>query len=199
MNHTSSDLAPLFRRIEEQCLSNKKIIVAIDGYGGAGKSSLARKLVEEISLAGLVEFDWFHLPRNEIVSDDHFDVDRFQRQILIPFLDGSPTLFFQRYNWGYLAKREEALEPGSLAAEALQVLVIEGAMTLHQELCSSYHLKIWVATPPEVARKRGIKRDIEEYGLEEETVRKAWKEWGRWEDRCLDKDNRRERADFIVN
>ncbi len=38
----------------------EKLIVAIDGFGGAGKSSLARSLESALGEAKHIEFDWYH-------------------------------------------------------------------------------------------------------------------------------------------
>jgi hypothetical protein len=71
-------------------------------------------------------------------------------------------------------------------------------MTLSQEIADAFHLRIWVGDDSAKANQQGIKRDIKEYGLEEQTVLEAWKEWREWETRCLNREDRRERADFIV-
>ena len=48
---------------------NHRMVIAIDGRGGAGKSSLARKLVENLPAAAHIEYDWFHLPQKKLLAD----------------------------------------------------------------------------------------------------------------------------------
>ena len=53
-------------------------------------------------------------------------------------------------------------------------------------------------TPAEEALARGIRRDIEEYGLDPSRTTAAWAEWSAWERSALARDNRKLRADVVV-
>lgn len=177
---------------------NDKILIAIDGFGGAGKSSLARSIVANLEEAKHIEFDWFHHPQDRVSTYERFDNLRFKQEIVQPFRCGVSKLSFKKYNWGYIANKPELLENDSFEVEGISTLIVEGAMTLHEEIVDCFNLKIWVDIEAQESRARGIKRDIEEYGLQKETVLKAWEEWGIWEDQCLERDDRRKRADLMI-
>lgn len=184
--------------INQRRSNHSRLLIAIDGFGGAGKSSLARNLVDSLKDAVHIELDWFHLPKNEILDDKRFDLQRLRKEVLDPFLAGALHVDFKRYNWGYLANKPERLEADLLSLSGISILIIEGCMALSPELSDITHYKIWVGKDAIESRKRGIRRDIEEYGLEESTVLEAWREWGEWEDRCLAREDRRKMADLVI-
>jgi uridine kinase len=172
------------------------MFIAIDGLGGAGKSSLARALCAELPGAVHVEFDWFHLPKSEVTGDTRFDSQRVQNDLIIPFRAGYREFVFKRYNWGYLSGSPDGLADEPIQLRGVEVLVLEGCGTLGPELSHLYDLRIWVDTPPAEALARGMRRDIEEYGLDPTRVKSAWEEWKQWESRALAHDDRRLRADI---
>lgn len=176
----------------------EKLVVAIDGFGGAGKSSLARSLESALGEAKHIEFDWFHFPRDQIKNNIRFDFDRFEHEVVEPFKEKADRIQIGKYNWGYLAEKPEAIEPDWIDLAGVSCLLVEGVMTLSDELSDLTDLKIWVGTNAAECRKRGINRDIHEYGLKERNVIPAWKEWGEWEDNCLLIDDRRKRADIVI-
>lgn len=184
------------RRLESE---RARVIVAIDGPGGAGKSSLARELVKVFGPSSLhIEFDWFYLPVALQNKDERYDTERFIKQVLTPFRNGADCLQFEKYNWGYLADKEERLEPDSLALEGVTILVVEGSHTLCRGAFDSFDLRIYIDMDPEKAHRRGVHRDIEEYGLDSARVYEVWRQWKEWEERSLQLDDRRKYADIII-
>jgi uridine kinase len=177
----------------------EKLIVAIDGFGGAGKSSLARSLESALGEAKHIEFDWYHFPRDQIRNDCRFDFQRFKHEVVEPFKANTARIQIGKYNWGYLAEKPEEIKPDSIGLAGVSCLLVEGVMTLSKELSDLTDLKIWVGIDVEECRKRGINRDIHKYGLKEKIVIPAWKEWADMEDRCLLIDDRRKRADIVIS
>lgn len=178
--------------------TQSRVLVAIDGYGGAGKSTLARKLTKKLQCATQIEFDWFHLLRSEVNNDYRYDFKRFKDEIANPFLEGKETLRFKKYNWGYLAKEPEALTDETLSLKGVTLLIVEGCMTLSSNLSDLFALKVWVGDDPVQARNQGVRRDIDEYGLNEREVLDTWQEWREWESRCLAQENRIAIADIEI-
>jgi len=174
---------------------NPHPIIAIDGYGGAGKSTLARRLRDSVAGYEIIENDWFHLPRALLSQEHRFDAERLKREVLLPFKSGCDSLTFNRYNWGYLVgKPDECTDP--LTIHAAPGLIVEGCMTLAAELCPHYDLRIWVDTPQEIALEQGTRRDIEEYGIDSKKVEEMWGEWQEWEVTTMGLEDRRLRADL---
>lgn len=185
-------------RLSELRTESTRCIVAIDGRGGAGKSTLARLITATICNARHVELDWFHLPHNEVTLHNRIDVARLCAELLLPFAAGQRDFEFQRYNWGYLAGIPDGFAPEPVRLNEADFLVLEGCGALHPQLKDFYHLTIWVDTDAQEALRRGTRRDIEEYGLEPRAVEHAWAEWTQWEDESLRICNRRQLADVIV-
>jgi len=175
-----------------------RIVVAIDGRGGAGKSTLARALVENLDSACLFEFDWFHLPKSEVTAEKRSDTERFIAEVVIPFKSGLCPLTFSKYNWGYLSGKPDGLDEVKYKLKSAEVLVVEGCNTLNPELSAHLDFCIWVDTDAEEALERGMRRDIEEYGLDPVKVTAAWKEWRNREEKSLEIDNRKLRADIVL-
>ena len=186
-------------RLARLCRERGRVLVAVDGRGGAGKSSLARTLVEKFPMSAHIEYDWFHLPKDDVVEMRRYDHERLVSEVLGPFRAGRRLLTFHRYNWGYLAGLPEGFHETPSTIENKDILIIEGCETLHQSLVPHFDLRIWVDTSPAVSLERGMRRDIEDYKLDPEKVRAAWGEWSAWEARSLTRDDRRERADCLVS
>jgi uridine kinase len=175
-----------------------RLVIAIDGRGGAGKSSLARALVARLARSAHIEHDWFHLPKAQVVDAHRFDHARLISEVIVPFRSGTSKLSFRRYNWGYLADKPDGFHDDLTTIEDKEILIIEGCETLHKSLVCHLDLSIWVDTPPQVALERGIRRDIDEYKLDPDSVNAAWREWSVWESESLARDDRRARADLMI-
>jgi len=196
---TSTPEKSLMSRINEARSNNPRLIIAIDGLGGAGKSTLARRITSAISGAAHVEYDWFHLPQVEIEGSYRFDYRRLTTEVLKPFRNGQGAFEFKRYNWGYLSGGPDGFADESISLRDVDLIVLEGCGVLFPQLSDLFDLKIWVDTPPEESLARGMRRDIEEYGLDPQKVSSAWHEWSSWEAQALARDDRRLRADVRVS
>jgi len=185
-------------RVAALRLTTPRLIVAIDGRGGAGKSSLARAVAPLVLGARHVEYDWFHLPYAQTTAERRFDDERLRREVLGPFRDGTRNFNFKRYNWGYLSGVEDGFAAEPINITDVDVIVLEGCGVLSAYLVDFYDLRVWVDTPAEEALARGIRRDIEEYGLDPSRTTAAWAEWSAWERSALARDNRKLRADVVV-
>ncbi len=175
-----------------------RLLVVIDGLGGAGKSSLARAIAAEFPGARAFEYDWFHLPKAQATASHRFDHQRLIDEVVIPLRRGARGFECRRYNWGYLAGKPDGFASEPVRINDVDVLVLEGCGVLARALCDLYDLRIWVNTSTQEAVARGMRRDIEEYGLDPGRVRSAWAEWSEWEAQSLANDDRRLRADLMV-
>lgn len=193
---------PLNSSVKERILEIRervpRFVIAIDGRGGAGKSSLARCIVSLLQSAAHFEYDWLHLPQAEIVSGERYDYGRLEREVLAPFKAGQRDFEVAPYNWGYLAGKPDGFAAEPVRLIGVDVIVLEGCRVLHPALVPSFDLTMWLDTDADEAIRRGMRRDIEEYGLDPERVRVAWSEWSTWERESLEADDRRRLADLIV-
>lgn len=143
-----------------------RFVVGIDGFGGAGKSTIAHQLAAKLNRAVVVPMDDFivkdHLYDNSWESA--WDRRRLIDQVLRSFRAGD-EVNYQRLEW----------ESGSLGdLERLpdaDVLIVEGLTAFHPDAAPLFDYRIWIDTPAEVARERGRARDA---GTENE---KYWDLW----------------------
>jgi uridine kinase len=158
-------------------------ILAIDGYGGAGKSTLAALLVDGFLAHGL---------RVDLVrTDDFASADdplnwwpRMIEQVLEPLRAGTAARY-QRYDWGERTLAEwHAVEPGGL-------LILEGVSASRNVFRPYLSLAVWVETPPDERLRRGLERDGEQ-------ARNQWRRWMAEEVAWGDAERPWERADVVV-
>ncbi len=176
----------------------RPLLVAIDGPGGAGKSTLAAALVQQLGersiAAEIVRMDDFFLPGvrradpargAELVGGD-YDWERLRDQILGPLCRGRPAVY-QRYDWG-----ADALAEWRRISKDVQIVLVEGVYVLRLELRDYYDLSVWVTCPRAVRLARGAARDGQ-------AARERWvHEWMPAEDRYVALHRPHLRVDFLV-
>ncbi|WP_017178600.1 GNAT family N-acetyltransferase [Actinomyces timonensis] len=163
-------------------------IIAIDGRGGSGKTTLTTALAAAVPGAQAFHLD--DLIWNEPLYDwDQLYVDTLTQLRQAGSLDLVPD------KW-----REHGRE-GSIRIPAGSPLVlIEGTGAGLAAVSGLIDAHVWVQTGDDVAERRGIKRDIAEgvNGDAEESVR-FWHWWMAGERSFFAKDRPWQRADVIVS
>jgi len=158
-------LAGLTRAIVEQ-ESSRRLVIAIDGVDGAGKTVLALELADmlaphrEVSRASI---DGFHRPRAqryargrtaESFYRDSYDHGAIRTLLVEPFRAGAP--------WRravYDVQREMAVEaPPEPGSGRSAVLLVDGIFLHRPELDDLWDASIWVEVPFEVSVPRGNAR-----------------------------------------
>jgi uridine kinase len=141
----------------------KTLVVGIDGPGGAGKSTLARRLGDHLAPATIVAMDDFYRPGadradragapapRQIAAD--FDWQRLLHQVLRPLRYGSAR--YQRYDWAADRLAEWHDVPGG------GTVLVEGVYALKRELREHYDYRLWVTASDAVRLERGVARDGE--------------------------------------
>ena len=124
-------------------------IVAIDGYGGSGKSELADRLASRLEDAVVVHTDDFARP-----NVPGWEWSRMRVQVLEPVLHDRPGRY-RRYDWDSdrLAEWHDVPVGGTL--------IVEGVSSLRDELGRYWDLAIWVDCPHDLRLQRGVERDGE--------------------------------------
>lgn len=168
-------------------------LVGVDGPGGAGKSTFARRLAEAVGTASaIVGMDDFYLAPGERTGarlaspGGAFDWERLLAEVLRP-LSEERDASYRPHDWETARSRERVhVEPGRL-------VVVEGVSALRRELHGFYDYRVFVECPRALRLERGLARDGEE-------ARARWvEEWMPAEDLYLSEHLPMERADVVVD
>ncbi|GAB3243386.1 hypothetical protein GCM10027456_11800 [Kineosporia babensis] len=161
-------------------------VVAVDGRGASGKTSLARRLAEHTG-ATVVHSDdvaWNH---------SRFDWDeQMISGVLTPYLAGT-GVHYQPPGWASHGRDGHI----TVAADAA-LLIIEGVGVSRRSLVPYLDVAIWVRSDYADAKRRGLERDMAEQGTDHATAERLWDEWEAEEVPFLQDDRPWERADVIV-
>lgn len=183
MRATPAELVERIRRLRDD-VEGRTMLVAIDGEGGAGKSTLAARLAEALASDGgnvtVVCLDDFARP-----SVLGWDMRRMIDQVLDPLRAGRLGRY-QRWDW----PTDEGAEWHDVPADG--VVIVEGVSAIRTELADRWDLTVWVSTSRAVRLERGIARDGE-------VMRSRWLEvWMPEEDAYVTAQRPAERADYVV-
>ena len=154
-------------------------IIAIDGLGGAGKTTLSEKLAAELNNAPIIHTDDFASWDNPL----NWWL-RLLEQVLEP-LGRNESGRYQRYDWDRQVLAEWYDVP------VTRYLVLEGVSASRSAFKPFLAFSIWVETPREERLRRGLARDGES----------AHEQWARWmaeEDAYLKDEQPAQRADLLV-
>ena len=163
-------------------------IIAVDGRGGSGKTTLTTVLTAAVPGAQAFHLD--DLIWNEPLYDwDQLYVDTLTRLREAGRLDLVPD------KW-----REHGREGSIRIPAGSPLVVVEGTGAGLRAVSNLIDAHVWVQTGDDVAERRGIKRDIAEgvNGDAEESVR-FWHWWMAGERLFFAKDRPWRRADVIVS
>jgi uridine kinase len=121
--------------------------VGVDGFGAAGKTTMATRIAAALPGAVVIHNDDFARP-----DLPGWDRDRFVRQVLEPLLAGRPASY-QR--WDFHA---------DVGAEWHQVpvgvpVVVEGVSATDERLPVPWDFTLWIQVPTAVRRHRIAERD----------------------------------------
>jgi uridine kinase len=135
-------------------------LIAIDGPGGAGKSTLARHLERALGAAATVHMDHFFLPTRERPSargrhkpiGGDIDWRRLRAEVLDPLHVGG-RVRYRRYDWTADALAEwHDLDAGG-------AVIIEGVYSMRADIRDRYNLCIWVTAAPDLMLERVLAKD----------------------------------------
>jgi len=177
--------------IAQKTVAGSTMLVAIDGLGGAGKSTLAAQLLVSLQDAAIVEVDDFYRPmaaseRAELGPRDgydrYFDWRRLRDDVLGPLIRGSRARY-RRYDWAAnkLAEWRE-VEPGG-------VVLVEGVYSIRPQLRPYYGVTVYVDTPRQDRLARMLARGGDLSWLEH---------WMAAEDWYLEHERPGEHVDLVV-
>ncbi|QNG36551.1 hypothetical protein F1C76_08080 [Geodermatophilaceae bacterium NBWT11] len=149
MSFDVSAVVEQVRDVLERTPRSPVSVVAIDGPGGSGKTTLAALLAEALGGAPVVHTDHFATPASPL---DWWP--RVIEEVLSPLREGKPVAF-RPYDWagGRLDGRVE-IKP-------VPVVILEGVSASRLVFRPFLAYSIWIDTPRAERLARGIARDGE--------------------------------------
>ena len=147
--------------------TERPFIIAISGFGGSGKTTLAKKIKESLGGCEIVSIDSFITGTQWERSEDwsNFDKDRFKSKILEKVIANVFPIIYEDIHWpGTKSEKKFVLNKS-------KYLIVEGCSIFHPSLLSFYDFKIWVNRSLVNATDKGIIRDK---GDEDEIMKNLW-------------------------
>ncbi|MBU2667396.1 hypothetical protein KOI35_28180 [Actinoplanes bogorensis] len=163
-------------------------VVAVDGRGGSGKTTLAERISREHPGSVVVHTDdiaWWH-------SRFGWD-DLMAGGVLRPWRAGQdvryqPPAWAPRGRTGYVEVPADA-----------SLLIVEGCGASRRELAGLIDTAVWVQSDFDEAKARGLRRDMAQRpDLDEAGALREWDEWMAEEVLFFLDDRPWRRADFVV-
>jgi uridine kinase len=155
----------------------KTSIVAVDGPGGAGKTSLADRLASELA-APVIHTDDFASWENP--TDWWPDLIA---KALQPLATGKPARF-RPTTWGGAEREPIEIEPA-------EFIILEGVTASREAFRPYLAYSIWIETPRELRLRRGLERDGGQ-------ALPHWQAWMEAEDRYVERERPAEHADCVL-
>lgn len=168
----------LITKVDEKLSSKPHVTVAISGFGGAGKSTLAERLGKHygVKQSQIVQLDnlFVEPPYGPGIFDD-YDWPLINK-IIQKVREGKRLRYQGR---GFLGERPLFDEP------LPKVVIFEGVRLLRPEIISNFDVTVWVDCPHDLALKRGKERDRLQ-GADEAHISRWDTEWGPLDDKYFD-------------
>jgi len=158
------DIIKYFRK---RSAKERPFIVAIDGLGGAGKSTVANKLAEELQSICTVEL--IHIDNHIVESNKRYntghsewyeyyylqwDVELLKNNMLLPLHNNNLQLRLPFYN-----QSADTVNDRKIQLETNSILMIEGVFLLRHEWRNLYDYRLFLDIPRTVREERVLLRD----------------------------------------
>lgn len=142
----------IIKEIEALLIQKRSVIVAISGFGGSGKTTLADRLHTHFTDSTKLQLDNFLVNHGEGDGwQGGYDWKRFEL-VLIDIKSGK-HLKYQWYNWEKDETKEWIEQP------LPSIIIVEGVRLFNPMIIDYFDLKIWVNVSLEMATQQGKARD----------------------------------------
>ncbi len=133
--------------ISELTALKDRVVIAIDGPCGSGKTTLAKRLEEELPSCAVVHTDDFFLQHHQRTEErlqepgGNMDRERLIDEVFIN-AQSAKELVYHKYN----------CQTGELSGQSIgseRILIVEGSYSQHPDLLPYYDLTIYLDVDPE--------------------------------------------------
>lgn len=126
---THNDYSRLLRRIQELQVRKERVIVAIDGRCGSGKTTLAARLQKDLDCRVFHMDDFFLRPQQRTAErfaqpGENVDHERFLEEVLLPLRSGQPVTYRP-----FSCAQQQLGAP--VTAAPCRLAIVEGAYACH--------------------------------------------------------------------
>ena len=181
----------VFNEIDRLLQTKEKIIIAIDGRSGGGKTSLASLLKDKYD-CNLSHMDDFFLPSCQKTQErlnevgGNVDYSRFKEDVM-DNLRKDRSFTYQIFD----CKVQDLTEERSISPKKLNI--VEGSYSMHPELIENYDLKIFLDIDDNTQKERIILRNGSQM------YEKFRDQWIPLENKYFSHFSIRDKADIIIN
>ena len=179
------DISQILSKIEPKVYETA--FISIDGHGGSGKSTLARLLTEKLG-AEIIRTDDFASWNNP----QHWWPEVIEK-VFMPIANGALTLSYEPTSWW------EHHHPEPVTNQSITpLMILEGVGSSRKEFDEYLSYRIFVDTPKDICRQRGLERDANT-GKSRSELETMWQRWFDDEEAYIKRDNPKEKANLIIN
>jgi uridine kinase len=177
------DLTQIRDTISDLLSKKQPVLVAIDGYGGSGKTTLAQAIQSAFRDSATITLDDFATD-----TESGADRNRFLSQVLLPLSNGTAAKY-QPFDWRIKALADwRVVQPEGL-------IIIEGVSVVWDDFHPFYDFRVWIDCPFELALQR-VRERSQKTGIHKSSP-KWFNVWEK-EDREYGKTEPWKRADLVI-
>jgi uridine kinase len=164
------------------------LFIAVDGRGGAGKSTLAKYLSEKLN-AEIVRTDDFASWENPFGW-----WPLLIEQVFQPIRNGTRALHYPRAP-GWDNQHSEPIT----GQPVTKIMVLEGVSSSRKEFRQHISLSIFIDAPKDICLRRGVERDRLKGNRSDSDLIRLWEGWSAEEDGYLQRDDPKQNADIVID
>lgn len=181
---------PLLTQIDTM-LERGKIILAIDGGSGSGKTILSEYLEAKYDCTVFHMDDFFLRPEQRTQEryaepGGNVDRERFLEEVLIP-INKNEIINYRRFDCSTFQLSE------LITVRRKKLVIIEGVYSMHLELAPYYTFSVFLDVDSKLQRQRISMRNSPQ------KTRKYFEEWIPLENEYFDKMHVKERCDMCIS
>ncbi len=187
------DITKTITKHSEEILKTKdRLIIAIDGRCGSGKTTVAAELSKALG-AVVFHMDDFYLRREQRTEKrlaepgGNVDRERFLEEVLKPLSEGEETIDYRPFDCGTFELADVRHVPVG------KIVIVEGSYSCHPELFKYHDLHIFLT----ISRKEQEERILRREGAEKTEMFKS--RWIPMEERYFDAFYIEGKCEIVIN